>query len=163
MPRTKGIPSLTFPLLPVGPLETVPDLTRLLYNGGAALRLDQVSSAIKAGRLGPVLLERFGLVEAIHEFINQKLVGGGSTETASNQIDETVRFFAFAERSELPLTVDTVEEVYLDYAEHLYQRFKVAKTINQNTAYQTGLRVAQILDAVLGRQKSLVVMSPEVV
>ena len=70
--------SLAFPLIPVGRKETSPDLTRLLYKGGASTRVDVVAYAIQQKQLGAILQERVDLVVKLHESISGKLAGGGS-------------------------------------------------------------------------------------
>ncbi|WP_119153248.1 site-specific integrase [Caldimonas tepidiphila] len=146
---------LTFPSLPVGPRETPPDLTRLLYKGGAQMRADKVQHAIQEGLLGTLQIDRQALVLALHEAIDGKLAGGGSPITARNQIDETVTFFAWADRAAAPLTMSDVAASYVKWADHLFHRSNVAREISERTAYTSALRVGEVLDIVLGRQKPL--------
>lgn len=74
---------LTFPSIPVGNKETPPNLKRLLYKGGASLRLDQADQAIQEGLLGDAQQNRGELVRLIHDFISGNLAGGGSSSRGS--------------------------------------------------------------------------------
>lgn len=148
--------SLAFPDIPVSERGTTPDLNRLLYKGGAALRVHEAEQAIQQGLLGDPRPERLELVQLVHAYISGKLAGGGSPTTAKNQIDEVTAFFAWAERAKSQLTTAEVQATYLDWAEHLVHRYKVVKDLKENTAYQSALRVSQLLDAVLERQQPLV-------
>jgi len=147
---------LAFPEIPVGPRQTPLTLEPLLYRGGANLRRDQVEAAIQSGHLGQILFERVEVVQAIHACIAGKLAGGGSAVTASNQIKEATVFFGWAESAKAPLTKSQVEATYLAWSEHLYHRAWVIKNLSKNTAYSGALRVSQVLDSVLERQKPLI-------
>ena len=146
---------LTFPGIPVGPRETPPSLTRLLYKGGAGVRADKALQAIHEGILGDQRADRLELVHAVHEVISGKLAGGGSATSARNQVDEVVSFFAWADDVDAALTMAGVQNTYVRWAEYLFHRYKVAKRISERTAYTSALRVGQLLDSVLERQKPI--------
>jgi hypothetical protein len=147
--------SLTFPDIAVSERETPPDLKRLLYKGGARVRTDRAQQSIQKGLLGEVRAERIELVHSMHAYIMGKLAGGGSSVTARNQIDEITAFFAWADEVGAVLTTAEVQATYLKWADYLNHRFKVVKNLSQNTAYTSALRVGQVLDDVLGRQKPI--------
>lgn len=146
---------LTFPSIPVGNKETPPNLKRLLYKGGASLRLDQADQAIQEGLLGDAQQNRGELVRLIHDFISGNLAGGGSSSTACMQITEITSFFDWADVTNSPISLAEVLNTYLDWTEYLLQRVRVVKDIKQNSAYNHARLVGQILDAVLGRQKPI--------
>ena len=156
MPNDPRHLDLTFPAIPVSQKETPPNLRRLLYNGGASLRVDQADHAIKEGRVGGVQPDRIDLVCLIHEHISGDLAGGGSPETARRQITVMTIFFAWSDSVGAPLNISQVEKTYLDWCEHLLQRFRVVKDMNQLTAYNRARLAGQILDGVLGRTKPIV-------
>lgn len=147
--------SLSFPDIPVGERETSPDFKRLLYKGGAGIRRDRVEQALQEGRLGEIRVERIELVSLMHGYIAGKLVSGGSPVTARNQIRTTEFFFSWADEMDAPLTVAKVQETYLEWADHLFHRAKVVKNLSERTAYDTALRLGQVLDSVLLRQKPI--------
>lgn len=146
---------LTFPGILVGPRETPPDLTRLLYSGGARLRLDKARQAIQDGLMGDLRAERLELVHSMHEVITGKLAGGGSATSARNLIEGATTFFAWAEEAHAPLTLVDVQATYLQWAEHLFHRCTVVKDISKRTAYTSALRMGELLDGALGRQKTI--------
>lgn len=155
MPDELRAVPLTFPDIPVGPRETPPDLTRLLYKGGAGARADRAARAIRAGELGALRDERLELVHSIHEVITGKLAGGGSPTSARNQIDDSVAFFAWADEAGAALTRAEIQTTYVRWADYLFHRCKVAKAISERTAYTSALRVGQLLDGALERQKPI--------
>ena len=148
--------SLAFPEIPVGEKGTTPDLRRLLYKSGASLRVDQALHDIGKGLLGDLLLERLELVRLIHACISGKLAGGGSSTTGKNQIAEVTSFFAWAEQAGASLSLDHVQASYLSWCEHLVHRCKVVKNLTESTAYHSALRVSQVLDDVLDRDRPLI-------
>lgn len=155
--RDKALgPNLALPQIPVGERETPRSLESLLYRGGAGLPLDQAHAAIHGGGLGAVVIERVELARRIHDFIAGRLAAGGRPSTARNQIDETRRFFAWADNAGHSLTVESVAGAYLNYCEDLLRQCLVLKGIGPRTAYSTALRVSQILTDVLERQKPLI-------
>ncbi|MDR3453146.1 MAG: site-specific integrase [Rhodoferax sp.] len=147
--------SLAFPEIPVSEKETPPDLKRLLYKGGAGVRVDKAEQAIRRGLLGDVCSERVELVRLVHGYISGKLAGGGSHVTARNQVDDVTTFFAWAEKGDAALTTADVQASYLSYAEHLFHRFKVVKNLSERSAYTNALRVGQVLDGALERHKPI--------
>jgi hypothetical protein len=68
-------------------------------------------------------------------------------------------FFAWSDSVGAPLNISQVEKTYLDWCEHLLQRFRVVKDMNQLTAYNRARLAGQILDGVLGRTKPIVRMT----
>lgn len=149
-------PDLTFPSIPVGGKETPPNLRRLLYKGGAFIRVDRADQAIHEGLLGAPQADRIDLVRLVHECINGDLAGGGSIVTAHKQISEMGLFFGWADTVGATLNISAVEKTYLGWSEHLLQRFRVSKDLNQLSAYTKARIVGQILDGVLGRAKPIV-------
>lgn len=140
-----------FPSIPVGDNETPPSLRRLLYKGGASLRPDKAAEAIEKGLLGDVVLDRVALVSKIHEAISGPLIGGGSVETARQQIKKIVHFFAWAESGGAALTISDVQSTYIDWAAHLLHRATVVKNVSHASIHHYASLVGPILDTVLER------------
>lgn len=147
---------LTFQAIPVGGNETPPDLRRLLYKGGASIPADQADEAIDRGLLGEVQTERVELVRLIHECICGDLAGGGSPVTARGRITKLRLFIGWSDTCGASLNIAEVEKTYLDWTEHLLQRVRVVKDLQQRSAYNHAVLVGQVLDAVLGREKPIV-------
>jgi hypothetical protein len=112
---------LTFPMLEYGKNETPWDLAPLLYSGGAAAKVKTVRSEIMSGTFGDPLLERSELVNRLHDCLTDDLAGGGSRFSANNKIGALRKFFQWVDQCERPLSIDTVVEAYLRWAEHLLQ------------------------------------------
>ncbi|TXH36692.1 MAG: site-specific integrase [Burkholderiaceae bacterium] len=147
--------SLTFPTLPLGDRQTPPDLTRLLYKGGASVRKDEVAEAIQQGQLGGVLPERVDLVVAVHEHLAAALARGGQPSTVTAQIRNITAFFAWAEKRGATLSIAEVQRVYVDWSEHLLHRITVIKDLKLRSAHGMLSSVGPILNGVLGRSASM--------
>ncbi|WP_157991572.1 site-specific integrase [Caldimonas tepidiphila] len=145
----------TFPGLPLGKNETVPDLRRLLYKGGAGARPAQADQAIREGLLGQVLPERIELVHLIHENLSGKFAGGGRAQTLRGEVRRIRDFFKWADASGATLSTSTVLGSYLEWSEHLLRRVK-AKELKMRSAYGLVMAVGGVLDGVLGRATPMV-------
>lgn len=147
--------SLTFPLIPIGSKETPQDLRRLLYKGGASVRVNQADKAIKIGLLGGIQKDRVELVRLIHENINGDLAGGGSPKTAVKKIDCITHFFGWSDKFNAGMNILEIEKRYLEWTEHLLHRVRVVKDLKQISAYGMARIVGQVLDGVLGRARPI--------
>lgn len=150
------IPDLTFPQVELGRRETPWDLLPLLYRGGGAANAGKVAGLISSGALGAPLMERVELVVALHSAIAGKLAGGSSQVTQVGAIESLRAFFAWADQSDQVLTLKTVGEAYLHWADYLLHRARVKKELSLTSAYGTALRVSKALDGVLERATPLI-------
>ena len=146
---------LTFPMLEYGKNETPWDLAPLLYSGGAAAKVKTVRSEIMSGTFGDPLLERSELVNRLHDCLTDDLAGGGSRFSANNKIGALRKFFQWVDQCERPLSIDTVVEAYLRWAEHLLQRHRVDGYLTALSLYDIASLTATMLDRVLGRSSTL--------
>ena len=119
------LPDLTFPTVEYGKLQIPLNLRPLLYFGGASIRADQVSDLLDRGQLGPPILERLELVKKLHDEINGDLVGGGADITVRSRICALRQFFTWAEKNEQKLNLDTVEDSFKHWTDHLLERRRV--------------------------------------
>lgn len=154
MPDTE-LSDLSFPMVRLGPKETPWNLRCLLYRGGAAATINQLAGLIAAGRLGAPVWERMDLVQRIHTEITVALVGGRSKETARNNIYCLRRFFAWADEVDVALTLDTVAQAFIRWADHLLHRQRVDRDLRERGVYQVAKSVAFMLDSVLERRISI--------
>lgn len=150
-----AIPDLTFPMVQYGRTETPWDLRILLYKGGARADLKTVFNKIAAGELGRPLIDRIELVKRIHEEMTAMLVGGRSENTAYSALRQLTNFFAWSDNFDKVLSLDSVEDTYRDWCDFLLNRQRL-KAIKASSAYNLGLRVSGILDAVLERSRPLI-------
>ena len=151
-----AIPDLTFPSVDYGELETALDLKALLYRGGAKVNAKAVGRMIAEGQLGHVQPERLELVIRIHEVINGRLVGGGSRESAKNNIYTVRSLFTWAEGAKQPLSLGSIEKTYLHWTDSLWHRARVVKEITKATAYSEASNAGSTLDEVLERPTALI-------
>ncbi|MFJ7884014.1 site-specific integrase [Pseudomonas sp. NPDC096917] len=146
---------LAFPMLDYAKNETPWDLAPLLYSGGAKTSVKTVRSEITSGAFGDPLLERVELVHGLHVCLTDDLVGGGSRFSAQNKIGALRQFFQWGDQCERPLSIDTVAEEYLGWAEHLLQRHRVEGYQTAGSLYDVASLTATMLDRVLGRSSTL--------
>lgn len=149
-----SIPNLTFQMVLYGTHETPWDLRPFLYRGGAGANTKLVEKQIAQGTLGPPLLDRLPLVEKLHEHIEGKLAGGGSRNTAKHNIRLLRSFFAWADKVGRTVTLESVEGVYIEWADHLIHRHRVGE-ISDKYVYQKAVVIAKVFDDVLERRVGL--------
>lgn len=149
------LPDLTFPMVKLGANETPWDLKPLLYRGGAVTRSNRAAGLIAQGALGAPIFERLPLVRRMHDELIGVLVGGGSKETVRNIIYSCRYFFAWADETDQPLSLETVASIYFHWADYLQFRYKLANKVSEHTVYDIAMRVASVLDIVLERRFSL--------
>ncbi|NEX63446.1 site-specific integrase [Noviherbaspirillum galbum] len=147
---------LTFTSIPVGKKETPLSLNRLLYKGGASVKVTKANKAIQDGSLGKVLPDRFELVQRIYDLINGDIAGGGSVETAKVQISYLFLFFVWGDTSGAVLSIAEVERTYAAWVENLWHRSKIKKDLAELTAYTYATAVGRILDCILERLSPIV-------
>lgn len=150
-----AISDLTFPMVEYGKLETPWDLRVLLYKGGAKGHPKSVFNQMAAGELGRPLVERLELVKLIHEAMTARLVGGGSKRSAFGTLRGLREFFAWADKFEHAVSLETVEDSYRHWCDFLLNRIRL-KAIENNTAYGSGAMVSSILDVALERSQPLI-------
>lgn len=141
--------ALTFPTIRYGENGIPLDLYWLMYRGAASLHSKHVVAAIASGRLGQPVAERLPLIVKLHEVISDKLVAGGSPETTKSEVKLLRTFYGWADTASCALTLDSIEHDFLAWADHLWHRQQVQKTISADTAYRYAFVVAPILDEVL--------------
>lgn len=150
------IPKLDFPTLTYGKFETPWDLAPLLYSGGAATNSKKIRVCIALGELGPPMTERVVLVQKIHEYLESKLVAGGSRGTAHTTIRRIREFFSWADLSGLPVSIESLEADFVQWSESLLQRHRIVGDISQLHAYQCAVAVAKIFDDILELTNGLI-------
>ena len=149
--RDVNIPELTFPMVEFGKRSTPWNLRRLLYKGGAMVLVNKAANLIDAGALGPPIVERIDLVQRIYEELTASIVGGGSRSTKESQIQILRYFFGYADEEGLSMNMEAVASTYIQWSDHLLNRVRVDKDLNERTAYKLGRTTGQVLDKVLER------------
>lgn len=143
------IPDLFIRSIPTGSHGDGRDLKRFLYRGAAGNngRRD-VDKRIAQGELGPPLTERLGLLESIHALIEGAPISPHSKLAWYAQVS---LFIQWVDRQSdaTRLTQVTAKALFLDYADHLKQRVRVAKDLKQSSAHSMVAVLAQVLGPIL--------------
>ncbi len=152
----RQLPDLTFPSVAFGKNETPWDLRCLLYKGGAGANSRRVGAIIDAGELGRPLVERIELVTQMHETIANIIGRGGRRATIDGQIRNLRSFFRWADETENPLDLKSVESSYLHWTDALLVRVRIGKGLNERSACHFGQTTGRLLDRVLARVKPII-------
>ncbi|EJL81201.1 phage integrase family protein [Herbaspirillum sp. CF444] len=148
--------NLTFPMLEYGLNQAPWDLCPLLYRGGAGEKVKKALQKIKQGHLGDVIPERVELVSQLHEILVGDLIGGGSRFSANNKIVALRSFFTWCDERQEHLSLETVTNVFIHWADHLLHRHRVESYLTQASLYDLVRLTATMFDRVLGRESSLI-------
>lgn len=151
------IPDLTFKSVQYGRHETPWDLQPLLYRGASGARVELVERQILNGEHGPLLLERLPLVQRIHQYIDARLVGGGSRGTAQTTIRRLREFFSWADQENKAVDIFSVETTFIEWTDYLIYRRRIAGDVKEIHVYQVAVAVAKILDSVLELRSGLII------
>ncbi|WP_155833479.1 hypothetical protein [Halomonas sp. BC04] len=109
-----------------------------------------VDDYIKLGRLGKPLSERLELIEKLHERFKTLLVIGRSHHYVKELLWSTVKFIVWSdEYGTKALRLETAEQAYLEWAEHLWHRANIKRDLKKNVAYDQAAKIAGILLYVL--------------
>lgn len=156
MPSESSVPSLTFPTVTYGALETPLDLTPLLYTGGAKENRRLVAKRIAEGQLGPMRKERLKVVGEFHELLLGKLAGGGSEQTLRAEINCLRHFYSWADATSAIITTKKIESAYYQWCDSLINRIRTQKELSPQAAYIYAATVGSLIDACLGRQTAII-------
>ncbi|EIM17030.1 hypothetical protein PchlO6_6035 [Pseudomonas chlororaphis O6] len=147
---------LSFPMLTYGKTETPWDLKPLLYLGGAALNKKSAAIKIAQNEIGDLLIDRIELVQRLHSNLVDDLARGGSRFSVENKVQCLRRFFAWADREKLGLSLDSISDTFLRWADHQLHRMRIERSVSQRTIYDTASLTATMFDNVLNRHASLI-------
>ncbi len=129
------------------------DLSRFLVVGGAdAMATEfQKKGGVKGGNFGGVEWERLDILVEIKEHLETNIVAGKSQETAYSHIINLKQFFSFIDSAKSICSLETLEERYLDFAEHLLMRVLSNRegSPKKPSAYGTVSNLARLFEAVL--------------
>lgn len=143
------VPDLTFPRMPIGTHGTPWDLRVLLYRGGATTNRRKVADAIEQGKIGQVLVARIPLILKFHEDIQSRLERGDSFKSIDLLLARLVSFVGWVDAKAVELSLETVRDIFLDWVEHLIDRYRIKKNLKQATAYGAAAHVAALVGSAL--------------
>jgi integrase len=128
----------------------------MLYRGASAARTELVAHQISNGEHGLPILERLPLVERIYEYIDAKLVGGGSRGTAQTTIRRLREFFSWADRENRSVDIPSVECTFIEWTDYLIHRKRIIGDVKEIHLYQSAVAVAKVLDSILELTNGLI-------
>lgn len=148
------IPDLTLSRIPVGSHGAVWDLCVLLYRNAASMDRRKVSVMLERGEFGQPLAERLPLLIIFHNTIQDRLTEGGegAVLTSIKQLGDLFRFFAWADKNHLALTLETVRNVYFVWVENLVHRYRIKKDLKHGAAYGYARLVGTLVAVAIGVQ-----------
>lgn len=149
-------PDLSFPMLEYGKTETPWDLTPLLYRGGAALKTKSAMIKIAQHEVGDLLADRIGLVKRLHSNLVDDLARGISRFSVENKVQCLRRFFTWADLANLGLSLESISDTFLQWADHQLHRQRVERSLSQRSTYDLASLTATMFDNVLNRHASLI-------
>jgi hypothetical protein len=150
------LPNLSFPGIARGARQPLVDLLPLVYLHGSRVKSNEVQALIKKGHLGTPVEARIPLLGRIHEEASAMRAGGTSDVTVEHIVKNFRRVFTWAEDRGLALTLESIEDVFLKWTDHLYERCRVAKDLQLHSANGQAAVVSTVLDRVLDRQSPLI-------
>ena len=150
------IPDLTFPGNQYGSIERPWDLRPLLYRGGAGTPISKVADRIAQGDLGTPIKDRIPLAQQLHEHLAGKLAGGGGRATIKLSIAYLRNFYTWTDITGRSPTLDSIEQDYIDYSEHLLHRVRVLKDLSEDSAHSYACCLSQMLNEILELKIGLV-------
>lgn len=159
-PADAGLPDLTFPIVKYGRNATPWDLRVLLYKGASKVdyKGGKAFIAIAEGQFGQPMTERLALMTRLHAEMTARLVAGGkgARTTALDTWHGLRKFVAWADQSDHPLTLETVETAYRHWVDFLIHRWRVKGEIKEITARSHAEKLSSILNAALERSQPLI-------
>lgn len=132
------------------------DLSRFLYYGAGKYKSNIALKLISQGKLGLPIPERMELLITIKEEMTTRLVSGHSYHSLPSYLVNISQFLRFLEKQKLPFDLDSLEENFLLWADHLYLSSKgKSKTLKPGSAYTKAMALSSIFSSILNSKLSL--------
>lgn len=152
----KNLPDLSFPALPYGTHEGQFNLISFIYLGASAIPSDQAMALIEKNTLGSPDYSRLELAKVLHEDLSSQITRGVKPTTVKNRIRILRSFYSWCDRSQYPMTIESVPTAYRAWVEHLLHRVRIEKSIYNVTAYRLAIAVDRLLKPALGLTVGLI-------
>lgn len=131
--------------IPTGTRGDGRDLKRFLYRGAAGNNAHRdVDERIERGELGPPLSERLELLELIHTLIEDAPISPHTKLARYGQVSAFVQWVDL-QADATRLTKVSAKSLFVEYADHLRQRVRIAKDLKQTSAHSMLAVLAQVL------------------
>ncbi|AZD58230.1 hypothetical protein C4K18_0226 [Pseudomonas chlororaphis subsp. aurantiaca] len=102
------------------------------------------------------MIDRIELVKRLHLNLVDDLARGGSRFSVDNKVQCLRRFFAWADREKLGLSLDSISDTFLQWADHQLHRLRIERTVSERSVYDIASVTATLFDKVLNRHASLI-------
>lgn len=123
-----------------------------LFDGRAALSFHEARAIQSDNGFVP---DRIPLVVAIHDKLLAKRVGGTPDKTITNYFYGLKAFITWSDEHGYKLSLKTLRNVYVNYANHLYKRSTVISDLSEDSAFTIGSALAAVVNDVLGLKKGV--------
>lgn len=143
------LPDLTFPQIEYGATEARWDLRCLVYRGGAATNFRTLAASVASGMLGAPIKCRIPLAIAVHDVLTARLAVGGSRHTTRGTLTVVRLLFAWADKVDATVSIETIQSVYTEWTEHLLTRVRNDSGISARTAVTQAGTVGAVIDEML--------------
>lgn len=140
---------LKFHRVNYGMLEPTWDLEPLLYEKAARIDNRNVGALLDEGALGEIIQSRLALVIRLYEILDARLASGISRFTIKRSINNLRRLYTWAEDTKREITLETLESCFLDWADSLVYRCRIAKSLKMPTAFNIASSISTLIDEIL--------------
>lgn len=142
------IPDLNFPVSDLGKPWTPCNIRALLYRGGAATDVRQVTQLILENAFGPFIGERLPLITRLHAILAGALVAGISPYTVRSKFASIRIFYSWMDKAGRSPTVSSAEADFLDWTDYLLHQHRVGE-LKLPYIYNCACAAASVLDEAL--------------
>ncbi|SDC49684.1 hypothetical protein [Paraburkholderia lycopersici] len=160
MPNEEFAPEdLGFPATGCDPKSWFKNLGVFLYEGGASMHPERFAQAISKNEMGPPLLDRLPLLQALHRTLSALHSARKGELALESRITRLRMLYRFAERTGEPINMDTVVDIFLAWSQSLIRRTELTddggqydrdlRPLSHPAAYQYCGTVARVLDLAL--------------
>lgn len=136
-------------------LNTVFDLTPLLYKGGAAENRRTVNQAIASRVLGEPESRRFPLVKMIADALEARLISGMSFYTVRSNLNAIRTFYTWADKENLTLDTNNLTRAFVAWTDYLISKQRTHNSIKRSTVFDISSKASAVLNEVVNSELGL--------
>ncbi|MEJ6818053.1 hypothetical protein PseuLF5_13710 [Pseudomonas sp. LF-5] len=133
-----------------GDTESTWDLKPLLFIGGSDCNIREANKKIDSGELGCLQINRLNLVIKFHEVLCSKLEGGVSRYTVRGKFQHLRVFYKWGDSKGYNFDTNNIVEKYIEWTEHLLNRTRFLKEINEKTAHSLASGIGSLIEETIG-------------
>lgn len=148
------LPNLTLNGLPFVSWSTC-SLFGLLFLGASNCQINLLDSKLKAGIYGKARPIRIPLVEKFHDAFAFDIASGVSWLTIKKRLSTIRRFYAWADRQNIDLTIENVQEQFHYWTDTLRHEDRTNKQRSERWTYKLACLLARIIQSALDLETGL--------